>query len=394
VEFFFLKVLMHQLRWLLFKTKETHNVHPQLCRAASRPLPKVAATVNGGGSSASDVFKGPASWFHISYHGDSKSSDKKGLELMKGFSGEFWLSRASVEKKNVYFQCSSTLSQALTMCVGMRFSCPTEYLTLIQEGERGARVLRHMHIPTNAVLMGIEHDPRSKALLRMFVECRNEVLDDMPVCECHGRALDETLVHQEIYDSGEKMTYRITCLHKDGSQQSASLEIDLDQLEDAGTDTARSSQFSGGLDEPSSRFPTSKAASCHNLSPANRILLYTSVAYSQQIAAAEELAESDGDNSMYGPPMAYSTPMQPEVCPEDFQSVGFSCSDVCSDADVESIGGWGTPCAGNEEGTPWFRTMPAEKEPLEVSWLRPLIESCALSVKKKQMPFKRSAKGS
>jgi len=298
-----------------------------------------------------------------------------------------------VEKKNVYFQCSSTLSQALTMCIGMRFSCPTEYLTLIQEGEKGARVLRHMHVPTNAVIMGIEHDPRSRALLRMFVECRNEVLDDMPVCECHGRALDETLVHQEIYDSGETMTYRIACMHKDGSRQSASLEINLDQIEDAGTDTARSSQFTGGIDEPSSRFPTSKAASCHNLSPANRIFLYTSVAYSQQAAAAEELAESDVDNSMYGPQMVYSTPMQPEVSPEDFQSVGCACSDACSEADLESIGGWGTPCAGNGEGTPRLRATSAETKPLEVSWLRPLIESCALSVKTKQMPFKCSHTG-
>merc|ERR1719491_2528442 len=102
-------------------------------------------------------------------------------------------------------------------------------MTLISKGSKGARVLRHMHIPTNAVIMGIEHDPRSVHLLRMFVESRNDVLDDMPVCEYSSDA-EDTLVHQEVYDGGRLLTYRISLLRSDGSRQSAALELNMDQL--------------------------------------------------------------------------------------------------------------------------------------------------------------------
>merc|ERR1719424_61429 len=87
-------------------------------------------------------------WYHIKYdEDDDLSSMPTRSQAHNMITGEFWLTKLPVEKKQVYFQCSSTLAQALTMCIAFRFSCPTVHLSLIAEGEKGARILRHEHIP-------------------------------------------------------------------------------------------------------------------------------------------------------------------------------------------------------------------------------------------------------
>jgi hypothetical protein len=95
-------------------------------------------------------------WHHIRYEDedDVSSVDARGAK-QNPITGEFWLSKLPVDKKNTYFHCSSTLGQALTMCVAFRFSCPNVHLHLISEGEKGARVLRYEHIPTNGVVMAL-----------------------------------------------------------------------------------------------------------------------------------------------------------------------------------------------------------------------------------------------
>merc|ERR1712050_353233 len=118
----------------------------------------------------------------------------------------------TVDKKNVYFHCSSTLAQALTICISFRFSCPIQYLNLIERAasEREvALMLRGVYIPTNGVVLGIEQDPRHRGLFRMFIEHRNEILDDMVICKSSIADLSRIQVHQEVYDSGDNIFYRI-----------------------------------------------------------------------------------------------------------------------------------------------------------------------------------------
>eukprot|EP00971_Amphidinium_carterae_P163323 3238365-Amphidinium_carterae.1 len=43
--------------------------------------------------------------------------------------------------------------------------------------------------------MGVERDPRHPALLRMFIEHRNRIVEDMVICECQDR-LGEPSAHE------------------------------------------------------------------------------------------------------------------------------------------------------------------------------------------------------
>jgi hypothetical protein len=305
---------------------------------------------------------------------------------MKGLLGEFWLSKKAIDKKHVHFHCSSTLAQALTMCIAFRFSCPPHYLLLMDQPD-GHRQLRLTHIPTNAFIMGVETDPRSSALLRMFVENRNTILDDMPISEISEADADRIIVHQEVYDSFDRIAYRVTLL-RDGSQQSAALEVSVEQGEEP--DPYHS--YHAKSDEPSSRFPTSRTAELHNLSPVNRIFIYTSVPYNaEEVARQAELeAEEDKSSLMF-------TPVISELAPEVFHSVcGASVYGGQSDCG-------GSVHGGHSDGEPDWGSQTLPQSPLpspkaprvnSVAWRRPLLESVRIFRDVREPPFTCSKKGS
>lgn len=316
-------------------------------------------------------------WYHICYDDDldnTRSGPRTNIR------GEFWLSKQAVEKKHVYFHCSSTLSQALSMCLGFRFSCPTDYLSLI--ADRAAKVLRHTHIPTNGVVLGIERDPRHDSLLRMFIEHRNEILEDMVVCECRQEDLAHTILHQEVYDAGGTIHYRLTLLHRDGARQSAVLQADADKIEDPHfLDSARSGGQYQLVEDPSPRWPLSPCLVRHDLSPANRIFVYSSVAHDQD---GDLGAEMDAENP---------------AGPEDFRSVGDNMSEGASLEDYHSAGGMedyhsaGGGVSDNEESSAAAKaqrkagSVKGDEGPAAIRWRRPLIESAVLLSRLEQSPF-------
>jgi len=303
--------------------------------------------------------RGEEFWHHIRYDddlgrgrlADSGSTDGYGTRLK----GEFWLSKQAVDKKHVYFQCSSTLAQAMTMCIVFRFSCPLDYLQLIEQagGEAGnerreaVMVLREWHIPANGVVVGIEHDPRHRQLLRMFMEHRNEIKDDMVVCECRPVDLMHSVVHQEVYDAGSHVCYRITLLHRDGGRQSAVLQMSAEEFEDAGLDSRSGGQYRL-VEEPSPRFPISPCPVTQNLSPANRVFVYSAAA-----CQPREPEDEDEDE-------------RPEFAP--------------SAEDWHSAAGGGSDC---EEGH-----MERARGEARVEWRRPLVESAVLLSRLEEAPFK------
>merc|ERR1719265_2185755 len=107
------------------------------------------------------------------------------------------------------------MAQAMTMCIIVRFTCPLDYLFLI-ENQRTS-VLIDTYIPMNGLVVGLEADPRHTSLVRMFLEHRNEIVEDMVVCECaKSYDLVQTLVDHEVYDSGGQILYRVTILYPGG----------------------------------------------------------------------------------------------------------------------------------------------------------------------------------
>lgn len=319
-------------------------------------------------------------WYHIKYDDDDDMSslDARGIRQGKTISGEFWLSKLPVEKKHVYFHCSSTLAQALTMCIAFRFSCPTVHLSLISEGEKGARVLRHEHIPTNGVVMGVEHDPRNRSLLRMFVEHRNEVLDDMTICECRPGLLSSTIVHQEVYDAGTEICYRLTLLHADGTRQSAVLETSVEHLEDNFFDSARGQDSM--IHEPSPRFPIAPCLLRHNLPPDSRIFVYTSVAHTG--------SKNDGELS----DRVSEAGGTPQLRPSDSAGVLSFASDMDTrEEDWQSVQGGMSDCEADT-----CRSQNALLSPRgsdlglhdQVEWRWPVVRSATLLRKIDKAPFK------
>jgi len=325
-------------------------------------------------------------WYHIRYDEEGNSSDPPGIpEYMMRIRGEFWLSRHAVDKKDVYFHCSSTLAQALTMCIIFRFSCPTDYLTLIES--QAAYVLRDTHIPTNGVVLGVEQDPRHTSLFRMFVEHRNEILDDMVVCECPAADLMRSIVHQEVYDAGSSIIYRLTLLHRDGQRQSAVLQMSTDHVEDAALgDTARCSSYRL-VEEPSLRFPISPCFVRQNLSPANRIFVYSAAAYEPPAPpcaigeGSPGADEGDGYDEMeatYTPDGGASSrmpdcSMMSEATMEDWQSAGAvsDCEDHMNPDDRKG-----------RKGASGLLSQD------KVEWRRPVVESVVLLSRLDEPPFK------
>lgn len=334
---------------------EAPVVHPQL-KLANKALR------SGLSNPSAEDF-----WYHIRYSDDAgmDAMDHKMPEYLPRIKGEFWLSRSVVDKRHVYFHCSSTLAQALTMCIVFRFSCPMDYLALIES--QAASVLRDMHIPTNGLVLGIEQDPRHSALLRMFLEHRNQILDDMVVCESRPEDLTQSIVHQEVYDGGTTIIYRLTILHRDGSRQSASLEINSDQFEYGDLDPSPDHylQMQDVTADPSPRFPISPSLHRHKLSPTNRIFVYSTHAHEPPMHG-----DTDGGDSALSHDGMRS-------CLE-----GYPTSETTGD-DWQSAGGTFSDGEG-ELGT----GVGMEGRKIKVEWRRPLIESVVLLSRMEVPPFK------
>merc|ERR1719323_386123 len=138
------------------------------------------------------------------------------------------------------------------------------------ERQEALNALREWHIPAQGLVLGVEPDPRHRRLLRMFMEHRNEIKDDMVVCESRSLGdLNRTIVHQEVYDSGTSITFRVTLFHKDGCRQSAALKINEEEF--AENNTEKGSSHYRLVEEPSQRFPISPCSMNQSVCPSARI---------------------------------------------------------------------------------------------------------------------------
>jgi len=326
-------------------------------------------------------------WYHVRYKTDSSPHARRAhpveCDFQAPLKGEFWLTKEAVAKKNVYFHCSSTLAQATTMCIIFRFSCPTDYLSLIEN--QASELLKDLHIPTNGVVLGVEEDPRHRGLYRIFVEHRNEILDDMVVCEGLPQDLSTIAAHQEVYDSGDYISYRLTLLHPDGSRQEASLQLATEKLE----------VDDNLAEEPSLRFPISPCVSRQLLSPANRIFVYTSVA-----AAGPEDAAATGSFSREDD--VFKTPAATGRLPGGDMMMGGTQSD-CTAEEWQSVGGGASD--GEEGACPQkgvalgvrgsSRSASPRGDHVEdmCMWQRPVVDSMLLVTCLEEAPFKCSSSG-
>lgn len=317
-------------------------------------------------------------WFHVRYTIDSDlDRGHRREDHQSSHRGEFWLTREIVAKSHVYFRCSTTLQQALAMCIIFRFSCPNDYLSLIEN--QAAGVLRDLHIPTNGVVMGVEPDPRHKGgkLIRMFLEHRNDILDDIVVCECKAADLARVVCCQEVYDSGSHIYYRIVLFFPDGSRQQASLQVDSGRIEESNQDANSHYQV---VEDPSSRFPILPCLSRQLLSPSNRIFVYTSTAHERE----EESFHDGTDSDPFATPTIgcrsvgdanWSCHSDGGATGEDWQSAGGGQSDGEPDGAISLKAAQQTASikALEDQDIPEFR--------------RPLVDSILLMSKVEDPPF-------
>jgi len=306
-------------------------------------------------------------WYRMTYGGRDLLDNSRrsvGDDCPAPLQGEFWLTKEAVDKRNVYFQCSSTLAQAATMCIIFRFSCPTDFLSLIET--QASALLHDLHIPTNGVVLGVEQDPRHAGLFRAFIEHRNEILDDIVVCECSPSELARTVVHQEVYDSGDVISYRLTLSFANGVRQQVCLQLP----------TERAEVDDRMVEDPSTRWPISPCVSRQLLSPANRIFVYSSVPSGLEDVESDGAPEEEFSASAFETPIISSTDVRDwgnmsEGTVEDWQSVGGGGSDAeadhaCSSSPAKAVA-----------------TVPAA-----VEWPRPVVDSVLLMCGVEEAPFK------
>lgn len=290
---------------------------------------------------------GPLRFFHVEdfWHNiryENKRGSLKNTPVSPGLQGEFWLTKDTVEKNNVYFSCSASLTQALSTCVIFRYSCLMDFITLIENQIPGAR---DQHIPSNGIVLGIEQDPRHPGLARMFIEHRNEIVEDIVLCELDAIQAIHTQALLEVYDGGDSISFKVTLRHQDGTFQSSMLELQLDRLEADSAPGRALRQF----DEPSWRFPIVPSRKSHVMSPGSRIFVFSSVAHKHEqpaptpdlsgfYSAGEESAQEDMISASPSP-----TPTDVYAA-EDWQSAGCENSDgeegaqdSVYDAMVESV---------------------------------------------------------
>merc|ERR1712203_624494 len=100
----------------------------------------------------------------------------------------------------------------------------------------------------------------------------------MVVCEASPSDVANSIVHQEIYDGGDTILYRLSLLNDIGTRQSAVLEINSSKLEEP--ELSERSGMNNYVEEPSARFPLAPCLERRALSPTNRIFVYSSISYS------------------------------------------------------------------------------------------------------------------
>jgi len=358
------------------------------------PVPKHPQLASFGEANGGNGKQTWSFWHHIKYDDERdavRSPNPTAGEITARLKGEFWLSKQAIDKKHTYFQCSSTLAQAMTMCIAFRFSCPQDYLQLIEqaagepsnEKHEAIVVLREWHIPANCVVMGIENDPRHKRLLRMFIENRNEIKDDMVVCEYRAADANTSVVHQEVYDGGSMIAYRLTILHADGARQSAVLQWVTDELEDANVDASRSGSQYRLVEEPSPRFPISPCSVKQmNLSPMSRIFVFSASAFDPKTTSSTEADGADAAES----PLA-SAMMSPSG------DRGVDCGNM-SEGTAED---WQSINDGQSEGHVEVATAAADPARSKsahsvgdenIEWRRPVVESAVVLSGMADAPFK------
>lgn len=357
--------------------------HPQLlastCRTTRagprRPVPPLCDTgaLSVLTSKGTKVSSADSFWHHIRYSdGDTAEGGTSAEDADSShFTGEFWLSKYAVEEKGVYFHCSCTLAQALSMCIIFRFSCPTDYLFLIENQRK--LVLLDTHIPTNGIVLGVEADPRHNSLIRMFLEHRNEIVEDMAVCEC-SRAVDleRTLVDHEVYDSGGHIVYRLTILHRSGERQSAVLQIDATKIEER----TASNLLSMDTSQPSLRFPVTPSLARHNLSPASRIFVYTSRAFFDEDPSADvdegtATARDDSIGSV-----------------EEWESIGEPETEFGACSSYPGTANSVKSASDFADASDALATKEALEERASPAWRRPLIDSAVVIGGLEEPPFR------
>jgi len=223
-------------------------------------------------------------WHHMVFdmaHG--RASPSGGLETTQG---EFWMSKRAMNMHPVYLYCKLTVAQALVSCISFRFSCQMDYLDMLQNTPTAVQ-FKYPHIPSRGVIMGVEKDPRHPQLIRMFIEYRNEILEDMILCEVNPEQADKIVVHQEIYDTIGMLRYRVVVEHPDGPLL-GELKMKNQRLQEIDHAPARSLQL---YEEPSWRFPIAPMASRMAPSTGSRLFLYTGIPYKQTAAPSPEQSE-------------------------------------------------------------------------------------------------------
>jgi len=215
--------------------------------------------------------------------------------------------------------------------------------------------------------MGIEQDPRHPELFRIFIEHRNQILEDMIVCECTKKDHSRMIVHQEIFDAGGEIIFRVVLLHWDGDRkryvrQAAVLQVNSDQFDGNGDDMSIRTTSFQMVEDLSLRFPIQTSRSDHTLLPGHRIMVYTSVPYEPK---DDESDPPDGDRHPMTPALVQGE-VETDRPAEDFHSVGGGGG--YSDVEAEPI--------------------PDTSTDHTVAWRRPLVESIVLLKGLEDPPFK------
>lgn len=222
------------------------------------------------------------------------------------------MSKRAMNMQPLYIYCKLTVAQATVSCISLRFSCQKDYLDMLQNTPTTLQ-FKYPHIPSRGVIMGVEQDPRNPRLIRMFIEYRNEILEDMILCEIDPAQAHKIFVQQEIWDTITVLGYRVVVLHPDG-ELLEELSIRNQRLEEIDHTPSRSLQF---FEEPSWRFPIAPMASRMATSAGSRLFLYTGVPFKESTAEAQKSGQSQGGMlqkpGLKEPPVVWTHPLVESV---------------------------------------------------------------------------------
>eukprot|EP00400_MALV-I_sp_L67-5_P000659 gene659-963_t len=241
--------------------------HPQLAG-----LDKIA------GDQASSPY-----WHRICYEDSQPLADSEAVVgyIVPHMKGEFWMSRSDFVTDPTYYVFSSSVcAQALHSCVVVRFSTSSDYLTLIES--KASNVLRLSSIPTSGVVCGVEEDADDPTVLRMFVEHRGNVIDDMIIGEISEDLKQKLVVHQEIYNTPDKVLFRVSLVWPSGWKESSVLSVSSDKIQDP-TPWEQNSSRNSNSANAYQRFPISAAMARHDLKNMHRVFVYSAVPLEKEV---------------------------------------------------------------------------------------------------------------